>query len=322
MKKIGLLLLVVFASVALFGCTQSEFKVDGEFMAYETSVHTNGAMQVTMVSVIIENGEIVGYNIDARQGTKTQTAGADTTEDATDDAYSFAWNIKTKKQLGNDYNMVTYGNAIAEWYVQAGRIEAAMLANGVDSVTTNADTHVIDNVAGVTIKDGGYLALAAEAVELAKLGKFQTVYCSGTDLYIGSMVVAKGEITELTLDTLQKKSVLANKAVFEWNTSTKQALGDDYNMEGNGGKYVFADGVWTAHATEKSANEWFKQANLITNYVMETGNVYNLRAIGGRGISVDGSTLVDGLAGVTVKTETYIIVLTDLFANVAAGQLK
>ncbi|PKL00980.1 MAG: hypothetical protein CVV56_04015 [Tenericutes bacterium HGW-Tenericutes-1] len=322
MKKIGLLLLVVFASVALFGCTQGEFKVDGEFMAFETSVHSNGAMQVTMVSVIIENGEIVGYNIDARQGTKTQTAGADTTEDTSDDVYSFAWNTKTKKQLGDAYNMVTYGNAIAEWYVQAGRIEAAMLANGVDSVTTNAETHVIDNVAGVTIKDGGYLALAAEAVELAKAGKFQAVVCSGTDLYIASMVVAKGEISELELNVLQKKSVLANKAVFEWNEKTKQELGADYGMKGTGAAYTFANGVWTASATEKSANEWFEQANLITNYVMENGNVYNLRAIGGRGISVDGSTIVDGLAGVTIKTETYIVVLTDLFANVANGQLK
>ena len=322
MKKIGLLLLVVFASVALFGCTQGEFKVDGKFMAFETSVHSNGAMQVTMVSVIIENGEIVGYNIDARQGTRTQTAGADTAEDTSDDTYAFAWNTKTKKQLGDAYGMVANGNAVAEWYVQAGRIEAAMLANGVGSITTNAETHKIDNVAGVTMKDGGYLALAAEAVELAKAGKFQAIACSGTDLYIASMVVAKGEISELTLDVLQKKSVLADKKVFEWNAKAKQELGADYGMKGVGGAYTFANGVWTASATAKSANEWFEQANLITNYVMETGNVYNLRAIGGRGISVDGSTIVDGLAGVTIKTETYIVVLTDLFANVATGQLK
>lgn len=322
MKKIGLLFLVVFASVALFGCSQGEFKVDGEFMAFETSVHTNGAMQVTMVSVIIENGEIVGYNIDARQGTRTQTAGADTAEDTSDDAYSFAWNAKTKKQLGDAYNMVTYGGAVAEWYVQAGRIEAAMLANGVDSITTNAETHVIDNVAGVTIKDGGYLALAAEAVELAKQGKFQSIVCSGTDLYIASMVVAKGEVTELTLDTLQKKSALADKKVFEWNDKTKQALGNDYGMKGKGAAYTFANGVWTASETAKSANEWFEQANLITNYVLETGNVYGLRSIGGRGISVDGATIVDGLAGVTVKTDTYIDVLTSLFANVAVGEIK
>jgi len=321
MKKIGLLLLVVFASVALFGCSQGEFKVDGEFMAYETSVHTNGAMQVTMVSVIIENGEIVGYNIDARQGTRTQGVGADEVKDTADDTYTFAWNAKTKKQLGDAYGMVAYGNAVAEWYVQAGHIEAAMLANGVSSITTNAETHKIDNVAGVTMKDGGYLALAAEAVELAKQGKFQSIYCSGTDLYIASMLVSKGEITELTLDTLQKKSVLADKTVFEWNAKTKQALGNDYGMKGVGGAYTYANGVWTA-SDAKSANEWFEQANLITNYVLETGNVYNLRSIGGRGISVNGSTLVDGLAGVTIKTDGYITVLTDLFANVAVGQIK
>lgn len=217
--------------------------------------------------------------------------------------------------------MVKFGGAIAEWYVQAGRIEAAMLANGVSSITTNAE-HKIDNVAGVTIKDGGYLALAAEAVELAKQGKFQSIICSGTDLYIASMIVSKGEITELKLDTLQKKSTLADPKVFEWNTKTKQELGNDYAMKGKGGAYTFANGVWTASETAKSANEWFEQANLITNYVLETGNVYGLRSIGGRGISVDGTTLVDGLAGVTIKTDTYIDVLTALFANVAAGELK
>jgi hypothetical protein len=278
-------------------------------------------MQVTMVSVIIENGEIVGYNIDARQGTKTQTAGVDTTEITTDDVYTFAWNTKTKKQLGDAYNMVAYGDAIAEWYVQAGRIEAAMLANGVDSITSDAETHVIDNVAGVTMKDSSYTKLVAEAVELAKQGKFQAIICSSTDLYMASMVVEKGEITNLTLDTLQKKSTLANPAVFEWNDKTKQALGSEYGMKERGAQYTFANGVWTA--TENSpTHEWFEQANLITNYIMETGNVYNLRTLNGRGISVDGSTIVDGLAGVTVKTETYLLVLTDLFSNVALGQLK
>jgi hypothetical protein len=275
-----------------------------------------------MVSVIIQGGQIVGYNIDARQATRTQTAGADTPDDTSDDTYSFAWNAKTKKELGMDYGMVARGGAIAEWFVQANRIEAAMLANGVDSITKNA-SNVIDNVAGVTIKDGGYLALAAEAVELAKAGKFQSIYCSGTDLYIGSMVVTpKGEVTELKLDTLQKKSVLAVKNTFEWNVKTKQELGNDYGMKGTGAAYTFANGVWTASTTAKATLEWFEQANLITNYVLSTGQVYNLRSVGGRSISVDGSTLVDGLAGVTIKTDAYLTVLTNLFANVAEGEIK
>jgi hypothetical protein len=321
MKKVGLLLLVVFASIALMACNPSEFTVDGEFTAFEATVKSS-APQVTMVTVTIEDGEIVGYNIDARQGKRTQTAGADTVADTTDDVFTFAWNASTKKELGDAYGMVANGGAIAEWHVQAGKIEAAWLANGVDFVTFNAETLVIDNVAGVTIKDGGYIALAKEAIELAKAGKFQTFECSGSDLYMASMIVsAKGVVSELELDTLQATKD-ANLGTFVWKTSTKQELGAAYAMKGTGAKYVYANGAWTASATDKTTLEWFEQANLITDYVLANGWNGDLKAIATRGISIDGTTLVDGLAGVTVKTETYLLLLTDLFAAVAEGEIK
>ncbi len=321
MKKLLLALFVLFGTIALIGCESTEFKVDGEFTAFETSVHTNGAMQVTTVSVVVKDGQIISYNIDARQGTRTQTAGADTPDVTTDDTYTFAWNAKTKKELGTAYNMVTYGSAIAEWFVQAGRIEAYWLANGVDSVTVD-DTNHINNVAGVSIKDGGYLALAQEAVELAKAGKFQAIYCTGTDLYIASMTVEKGEISELMLDVLQKKSVLAAANTFEWNDQTKQEKGTGYGMKGVGAKYTFADDVWTSSATDKTVLEWYEQANLITNYIMETGNLYGIRSVDGRGIFLTADAQVDACAGVSIKTDGYITVLNALFANVAAGELK
>lgn len=322
MKKLILVLFVLLGSFTLLGCNTSEFKVDGEFTAFKTSVHTNGAMMVTMVSVMIKDGQIVSYNIDARQGTRTQTAGADTPDVTTDDTYTFAWNAKTKKELGTAYNMVTYGGAIAEWFVQAGRIEAYWLANGVDSVTVDETAHTITNVAGVSIKDGGYIALAQEAVELAKLGKFQAIYCTSTDLYIASMTVEKGEISELMLDVLQKKSVLAAANTFEWNDQTKQERGTGYAMKGVGAKYTFADGVWTSSATDKTVLEWYEQANLITNYIMETGNLYGIRSVDGRGIFLTADAPVDACAGVSIKTDGYITVLNTLFANVAAGELK
>ncbi|MCK7479148.1 MAG: hypothetical protein M0C28_18590 [Candidatus Moduliflexus flocculans] len=321
MKKLVLVLFVLLGSFALLGCNATEFKVDGEFTAFATSVHTNGAMQVTMVSVIIKDGQIASYNIDARQGTRTQTAGADTPDVTTDDTYTFAWNVKTKKELGTAYGMVTYGSAIAEWFVQAGRIEAYWLANGVDSITVD-DTNHINNVSGVTIKDGGYLALAQEAVELAKLGKFQAIYCTGTDLYIASMIVEKGEISELKLNVLQKKSVLAAANTFEWNTQTKQELGAAYGMKNVGADYTYANGVWTSSATDKTQLEWFEQANQITNYILETGNLYAIRSVDGRGIFLTSGAPVDACAGVSIKTDGYITVLNTLFGNVAAGELK
>lgn len=86
-----MLFFIALAAFTLFGCNSSEYKVDGEFMAYEVSVHKDAQM-VTTVTVTIEDGEIAGYYIDARQGIRTvdETAGT----------YSWAWNAKTKKELG------------------------------------------------------------------------------------------------------------------------------------------------------------------------------------------------------------------------------
>jgi major membrane immunogen (membrane-anchored lipoprotein) len=338
MKKIGLLLLVVIASLTLLGCNNSEFKVDGEFTAFAESVHSNAPM-VTMVTVKIENGEIVDYTIDAIQGTRTQTAGAETTEDTTDDVYAFVFNTESKRDLGFNYKMHynTYAatdetptvteyqtwltaNNKNEWFQQADLVEAAWLANGVDSVTKNSETTVINNVAGVTIKDGGYIALAAEAVELAKAGKFQALIPSADDIYFASMVVsASGKVSDLIIDTLQGTPT---GATFAWSVKTKQELGNDYAMKGVGPAYTFASGTWTASATAKATLEWYEQVALISDYVLDNGWNANLQAVGGRGGSLNGTALLDDLAGVTVHSQTYYDVLEALFACPAEGEVK
>ena len=251
MKKVFLLLMLAVATFTLFGCNSSEYKVDGEFLAYEVSVHRN-APQVTMVTVTIEDGEIVGYNIDARQGKATQTAGADTEEDTSDDEWSYSWNEKTKKELRNEYGMKAVSEIEKEWFEQAEAIEAFMLENGVDAVETDADTY-ITNITGVSMKDGGYTALAAEALELAKEGKFQAVYCNNDDLVIATMMVdAKGVATDLVLDVLQGKPA---QGTFEWAPKSKQELGLDYGMKG----------------ASDIGKEWFEQADAIAAYVFDNG---------------------------------------------------
>ena len=336
MKKIALLLLVVFASVSLFGCNNSEFKVDGEFTAYEVSVSRN-APQVTMVTVTIKDGAIVDYAIDVRQGARTQNA--------TTLAYSFAWNTSTKNELGFNYKMhyAAYtatladaatatitgyqtwlgANAKFEWFQQADKIEAAWLANGVTSVTKNADGD-IDNVAGVTISDGGYLDLAVEAVELAKLGKFQAVKAVGTDLYIATMTVdAKGEVSDLKLDVLQATKDAA-AGTFVWHTETKQQKGFNYKMHYTTYTASLADAATATIAgyqtwlTANNKLEWFQQANLITDYVMENGWNGDLKPINptGKGVSLYGKTALDGFASVSVSSQSYFDVLAALFAKV------
>jgi major membrane immunogen (membrane-anchored lipoprotein) len=250
MKKVFLLLILAVATFTLFGCNSSEYKVDGEFLAYEVGIHRNAPM-VTMVSVTIEDGEVVAFNIDARQGSATQTEGAETAEDTSDDKWSYTWNVKTKKELGDDYGMATEDGQL-EWYEQAEALEAHWLENGVSIDEVDAEGNT-DAVTGVTITVDAYYDLALEAIELAKAGKFQAVYCTSDDLVIATMMVdEKGVATDLVLDVLQGRP---DGATFAWRDQTKQELGLEYGMK-------------DASAIGK---EWFEQADAIAAYVFENG---------------------------------------------------
>jgi hypothetical protein len=307
MKKVLLMFFVAFAAITLIGCNSSEFKVDGEFMAYEETVARN-APQVTMVTVTIEDGKIVGYNIDTRQARRTATTTGEGEDAVT--TYSWAWNAMTKKELGDDYGMVTEPDQL-EWYEQAALIEAHLLENGVDSITFDNDGYTTDLGASVSITVDQYITLAQEAVELAKLGKFQAVYTSGTDLYSAHMIVTpKGEIEELLLDVRQSTRD-ASAGTFVWNEKTKQELGFDYGMVGAGG-YAFVDGAWVAQGT--CTLEWFEQVALITDYVLANGWNDNLQPVAVRGGSLDGTTLIDELAAATIRTGGYFTILKTLFA--------
>lgn len=285
MKKFIVMLLALVVSLTMVGCSQSEYKVDGTFTAFEVSTHYNGTPQVTFVSVTIEKGKIVEYDIDVRQGT------AEATE--TDGVYAYAWNELTKKELENDYGMKAAGSDY-EWYEQAEMIETYWLENGVEAMETVDGT--ISNIAGVSITDS-YSDVALEAIANAKAGKFQAILCEGgynIDFIFASMMVDEdGNVTELMLDVLQGN---ASGETFAWDDLTKQEKGDDYGMTNAGAEY-----------------EWYEQANMLTDYIMANGWNSDLVSIDGSGVSLDGSTSVEALSGVTITTDSYLEVLEDLF---------
>lgn len=304
MKKIIVLLFVTLLAFGLVACGEKEFAVDGEFLAYEVSVSRN-APQVTFVTVTIEDGEIAGYNIDVRQGSRT---GDGTTEAP----YAWAWNAMTKKELGDDYNMLPNSEIGKEWYEQAASIEAYWLENGVEAMTKDED-NVIDNITGVSIKDA-YSAVALAAIENAKAGKFVAIYSSGSptsiDLYSAEMTLtSKGEIDTLVLDVLQSTRN-AETGTFEWRPLSKQELGDDYGMKGAGG-YAFVNGEWISQGT--TTLEWYEQVALITDYVQANGWSDSLQPVASRGGSLNGTTLITELAGATIRTGGYYTVLKSLF---------
>ena len=274
MKKVFLLLILAVATFTLFGCNSSEYKVDGEFLAYEASVSHN-APQVVMVTVTIEDGEIVGYNIDTRQGNKVQNE---------DESWTFSWKEMTKKELGDDYGMATEDGQL-EWYEQAEALEAHWLENGVSIDEVDAEGNT-DAVTGVTVTVDTYYELALEAIDLAKEGKFQAVYCTADDLVSATMMVdEKGVATDLVLDVLQGSPT---GETFAFRDKTKQELGLEYGMKD----------------ASEIGKEWFEQAEAIAAYVLDNG---------ADSIQVDDTGHISNITGASVRNSGYSQVFEMLF---------
>ncbi len=308
MKKILGVFLLVLTLAFLASCEEEEARVyasDGVFLAYEVSVSRN-APQVVMVTVEIKDDAIVEYNIDTRQGTRT----GDGSEES---PYVWAWNQDTKKELGSAYGMIGASDINKEWFEQAEAIEAFWLANGIDAMTKDAEGY-IDNVTGASIRDA-YSTVAKQALEHAKSGTFVSIYSSGTDLYSAELTLCSctlAGIETLVLDVLQSTRN-TQTGTFTWNDKTKQELGYDYGMKDVGGSYVFSNGAWSTDGNQASL-EWFEQVKLISDYVIANGFNDNLQPVASRGGSLDGVTLIDSLAGATIRTGGYFTVLKTLFS--------
>ncbi len=127
------------------------------------------------------------------------------------------------------------------------------------------------------------------------------------------MTLSKGKIDTLVLDVLQPTVNEANGESFEWKPNTKQELGDAYGMKGTGPGYKFENGAWVKTTGTKATHEWYEQANTITEWIIANGYDSALKSVGGRGVSLNGTSLVDGTSAVTIKTDGYFTVLKSLF---------
>ncbi len=125
----------------------------------------------TAVVVINVDGGIQSIFFDA------VNCSTDSNSDGTKDS-----DCSTKQILGDGYNMVTYGGANQEWYMQANELAAAILAaQGIDTewavIPATGDVHhdyfdvtdaeVIDDVAGVTIGIEGFFIALTDALTQA-----------------------------------------------------------------------------------------------------------------------------------------------------------
>ena len=79
--------------------------------------------------------------------------------------------VQTKNELGENYGMVAWGGAIAEWNEQAASFAAYVTGKTADEVAGIAITETTkpadgsDLASSVTIAIGGFLALIAKAMQ-------------------------------------------------------------------------------------------------------------------------------------------------------------
>jgi len=294
---------------------------------YKRQGENYGAPQVTVVKVTIENDKIKEFYIDCLQSTAVKDEESNVT--------GYAFNEKTKKELGYDYRMHDGGRTMTdeeyreyleeegklEWFEQAALIEKQDVYKRQD-LTTDDDGY-IQNVTGVTIADSDYSKLAKAAVDNAKAGKILswTAFASGSQVNLvwaegtvdakGKLtslkitVDAKGKLTSLKIDTLQGK---VSDGIFAWNDKSKQELKYDYRMH-DGGR-TMSDEEYREYLEEEGKLEWFEQADLLADYVLKNG-------LGN--VKLDGTKLAEdapeAISAVTVNVNHYVEVMKELLDN-------
>jgi len=120
-------------------------------------------LNVDVTALTVNSGVITSCYIDALQAKVNFDASGVITTDLTAP-------VLTKNQLGDGYNMKTYGGAIAEWYEQAASFASYVTgktAAEVSGIAVDESTHPTDAdlVSSVTIAIGGFQALVAKAAQ-------------------------------------------------------------------------------------------------------------------------------------------------------------
>ena len=122
--------------------------------AVSGSVEAGGKITADVAGVAVAGGKVVASMIDSMEGKYTLAIGEDQKLTVTFSSYP-----GTKNEQGDAYNMVTYGGAIAEWYVQAQTYANTTVGKTVAELANLA----VEGVAGCTMGVDGYKAALVRA---------------------------------------------------------------------------------------------------------------------------------------------------------------
>ena len=324
MKRIFALLMaavMVVSMFALVGCGEEEtLKLGlGSVISASGANATADAAgtdesDVTIAAVLVDkDGKIVKIALDCAQNKVKHTVTG-----TADKVPSF----QTKYELGDNYNMVAYGGAVAEWYKQADAFEAACVGKDLAGVKAlmGADYKAVADVqaAGCTIyvsdfvkaiekAMNGAVASNATASDELKLGivtshapTAATASANGTNEIVTTFVAAavnSGKITACALDCAQVKITFDANGATTFDATkeilTKGELGDNYNMVAYGGAVA----------------EWYKQAATFANACVGQ-NADGVKAL--MGADYKGNADVQA-AGCTIDVSDFVAAATKVF---------
>ena len=223
---------------------------------------------ITLAAITVDENDVI---LDCEIDAIGHNFSFDTTGTITSDITA---EVLTKNEQGDNYNMKTYGGAIAEWYEQVDAFEAYCIGKTIDEIqngglnesgyaadadlATSATINLFDYVAALEAAQVNAQVLGAEAgdeVILSCTASQADSAQGNAQLNVDAVALTvngDGVITSCQLDSLQGKVTIdENGAVTNHNIDTKNTLGYDYNMIAYGG----------------ATYEWFEQAANFASYI-------------------------------------------------------
>ena len=192
-----LLLACMMLSLAACGSSGSEYKLGmGVDLSTDSSKENNAQVDATVAAVVTDkDGKIVACRLDVAQSKMDVTGGA------VDAAKTF----QTKMELGDDYGMVAYGNAIAEWYDQAKAFESYVVGKtaaeveGIETVLNETGHNVATDealLAGCTMDITAFKAAVVKACNDEKGTTF-----TGKDFTVGVAAITAADDSTAATDS-------------------------------------------------------------------------------------------------------------------------
>ena len=216
------------------------------------------------------------------------------------------------------YGMVAYGGAQSYWYEQAEAAEAWLIENqdpsAFEQYYTDEEGHTdaltTDGGASVSVHVSEFFTLAQEAlasdpIPAGDYGDTPVVTAKGAVgengwQELAEFIVANGTIVAVDFDAL-----FAGEYIAEGDDATAQYFVVDEEGNATAQSKDQLKEAYGMVAYGGSELEWYQQAELLEQYVLENQNIYAL--------TEDGHA--DGVAGVSVHANGFVELFEEAFNN-------